>query len=640
MTKLEDLAKRAGIAVKWQHASGEAKTVSQDVQRAILEKLGHPAGSNAAIRESYQRLAPSSSPDALTVLRPGARFNSSAKAIAFRAEDGSVTEAVPDSGLVTVPKTPGYYTVEPSGEKVAVVPRSAFGLGRARLWAVATQLYALRGGGAAGFGDFGALAEFSRKAGSQGASAVAISPVHALFGGAPDHISPYAPSSRLYLNPLYAPAPEGMPDTPGALIDWQAAAKAKTEVLFRAFQNISDSPELDAFIQDGGTRLLDHARFEVLDARYRRAGVMGWRQWPEKHRDSSSDAVKALTSDDKDVRFQLFLQWQAAKGLQAAQAAAVGAGMKVGLITDMAVGMDPSGSHAWSVSGEVLQGLSIGAPPDIYNPAGQNWGLTGFSPRGLRSGGYAGFIGTLRAAMRHAGGIRLDHAMGLQRLWVVPDGASASDGAYLHYPFAELLGLLTLESQRNQAIVVAEDLGTVPTGFRERISRAGLLGMRVLWFERGSKGAFLPPKRWDGQAAALSTTHDLPTLAGWWTSHDIAWREKLGASPATLKAERKTRGQERKQLWETLQKSGCAAGGAPRPSNPGKFADAAFASLAKTPCPIVLIPVEDFIGETEQPNIPGTIDEHPNWRRRLTSKTPLSSTEAQRRIATLKAERP
>ena len=242
--------------------------------------------------------------------------------------------------------------------------------------------------------------------------------------------------------------------------------------------------------------------------------------------------------------------------------------------------------------------------------------------------------------MRHAGGIRLDHAMGLQRLWVVPEGAPSSEGAYLHYPFAELLGLLALESQRNKAIVVAEDLGTVPTGFRERIARAGLLGMRVLWFERGRKGAFLPPKRWDDQAAALSTTHDLPTLSGWWTGHDIAWREKLGASPAAVKAERKTRGQERKQLWETLRKAGCAAGGAPRAANPGAFTDAAFSSLAKTPCPIVLIPVEDFIGEIEQPNIPGTIDEHPNWRRRLASKTPLSGAEAQRRIATLKAERP
>ena len=242
--------------------------------------------------------------------------------------------------------------------------------------------------------------------------------------------------------------------------------------------------------------------------------------------------------------------------------------------------------------------------------------------------------------MMHAGGIRLDHAMGLQRLWVTPDGAAPSEGAYLLYPFAELLGLLALESQRNRAIVVAEDLGTVPTGFRERISRAGLLGMRVLWFERGAKGDFLPPKRWDAQAAALSTTHDLPTLAGWWTGHDISWRTTLGASPAASKQARKTRAQERQQLWANLKQAKCAKGAPPASNRPAKFADAAISSLAKTPCPLVLIPIEDFVGEVEQPNIPGTIDEHPNWRRRLKTKSPLSNPDAKRRIAILKAERP
>jgi 4-alpha-glucanotransferase len=640
MTKLNNLAKRAGIAVTWQHASGQQKVVSEDVQRAILEKLGLPATSEAATRDSYARSAQSNKGGALKVLRPGAQYKVDAKTVAFRAEDGAMTEERAVDGAVPVPKTPGYYTLESTGEKIAVVPRRAHGLGRARLWAVATQLYALRGGGACGFGDFGALAQFAQQAGGYGASAVAISPVHALFGGAPGHISPYAPSSRLYLNPLYARAPDVLPDPPGALVDWQSATKSKTEALLRTFEQVGENAELEDFIRAGGERLLDHARFEVLDARYRRAGIAGWRQWPEQHRNSNNGAVKALTSKDKDVRFQLFLQWQAAQGLQEAQAAALSAGMKVGLITDMAVGMDPSGSHAWSVPDEVLQGLSIGAPPDIYNPAGQNWGLTGFSPQGLLRGGFAGFIGTLRASMEHAGGIRLDHAMGLQRLWVIPDGGTPADGAYLHYPFAELLGLLALESKLHRALVVAEDLGTVPTGFRERISRAGLLGMRVLWFERDTKGDFLPPNRWDPQAAALSTTHDLPTLAGWWTGHDIAWRETLGASPTDLKEAHKTRVQERKQLWSTFQASGCAAGAPPAAEAPAEFADGAISCLAKTPCPIVLIPVEDFVGEREQPNIPGTIDEHPNWRRRLESNSPLSGADAQRRVQILKAERP
>jgi 4-alpha-glucanotransferase len=228
----------------------------------------------------------------------------------------------------------------------------------------------------------------------------------------------------------------------------------------------------------------------------------------------------------------------------------------------------------------------------------------------------------------------------LQRLWVIPDGAAPSEGAYLQYPFSDLLGLLALESRRNRAIVVAEDLGTVPTGFRERISRAGLMGMRVLWFEREGKDAFLPPPTWDPQAAALSTTHDLPTLAGWWTGRDIVWHETLGAKPAAVTEARKTRAQERKQIWNTLKEAGCAKGPPPATDAPANFADAAIACLAKTPCPLVLIPMEDFIGETEQPNIPGTIDEHPNWRRRLETKKPFSNPDAKRRAALLKAERP
>jgi 4-alpha-glucanotransferase len=282
----------------------------------------------------------------------------------------------------------------------------------------------------------------------------------------------------------------------------------------------------------------------------------------------------------------------------------------------------------------VLRGLTVGAPPDIFNTKGQDWGLTNLSPHGLQDHGYSGFLATLRAAMRHAGGIRLDHAMGLQRLWVIPQGAGPADGVYLQYPIDALLGLIALESQRHRAMIIAEDLGTVPQGFREKLARTGILGMRVLWFERDAKGAFLPPLQWDGKAAALSTTHDLPTLSGWWSGRDLEWRKKLDqeAEPDTALRQRQT---DRKKLWHMLKKAGCARG--PVPQSPEAFADAAFAGLAATPGRLKLLPVEDFIGEKEQPNIPGTIDEHPNWRRRLKSAHPLSSPDARRRAAILKS---
>jgi 4-alpha-glucanotransferase len=308
--------------------------------------------------------------------------------------------------------------------------------------------------------------------------------------------------------------------------------------------------------------------------------------------------------------------------------------MTMGLISDMAVGMDPAGSHAWSAPQEVLQGLTVGAPPDAFNSRGQNWGLTNLAPHGLALSGYDGFIATLRSAMRHTGGIRLDHAMGLERLWVIPKGADPTEGVYLQYPFKALLGLIALESWRHRAMVVAEDLGTVPPGFRNKLARAHMLGMRVLWFERDAKGGFLPPQDWDKQAAALSTTHDLPPLAGWWSGRDLAWRRKLGLEASPAKAQQE-RARDREKLWRMFVKAGCAQG--PRPSDPQIFADAAFAAIASTPSILKLLPVEDFLGEKEQPNIPGTIDEHPNWRRRLETATPLSGRRAQRRAKILKS---
>ena len=349
--------------------------------------------------------------------------------------------------------------------------------------------------------------------------------------------------------------------------------------------------------------------------------------------------MRALSPDDDEVAFQLYAQWRADQGLAQAQQHARDVGMAVGLVTDMAVGMDPAGSHAWSAPDEILAGLTIGAPPDLFNTKGQNWGLTNFSPLALRRTGFDGFINTLKSAMRHAGGIRLDHAMGLERLWVIPEGASAGDGVYLRYPRAEMMALLARESRRHRALVVAEDLGTVPKGFRGQIARAGLLGMRVLWFERDSGGGFTPPGKWDRLGAALSTTHDLPTLAGWWSERDIAWRAKLGVSSGTVDHERRERAKDRARLWKMLRAAKVAGGSVPSAKTPRRFVDAVFRGLAATPCRLKLLPIEDFLGKREQPNIPGTIDEHPNWRRRLDSDRPLDGRPARRRAAFLEKKR-
>lgn len=582
---LHRLSRAAGLEVDWTDAAGQQRRVSPGVQRAVLTALSLPCQSQAQITESLAQL---------------------------KAQKGEARK-VPA-------RAKGFF---PEGEN---------------LWGVAVQLYALQGGTTKGFGDFAALGDFARQAAARGAAAVAISPVHALFGAAPDHFSPYAPSTRLFLNPLYAPLGHAAGTGKQGLVDWRHASAAKWAALrksFAAFREKEDQSSFRIFVKKGGQRLLDHARFEVLDARFRGQGLAGWRNWPAAYQDSHSAAVRGLTPDSEEVAFQLYAQWRADEGLARAQRDARDCGMAIGLITDMAVGVDPGGSHAWSAPDEVLQRLTIGAPPDQFNSKGQNWGLTNISPLALRRTGFEGFIATVRSAMRHAGGIRLDHAMGLERIWVIPEGAPAVDGVYLHYPRDELLALLAMESRRHRALVVAEDLGTVPKGFRAKIAAARFLGMRVLWFERDGKGGFLPPRQWDRRGAALSTTHDLPTLAGWWSGRDIAWRGRLGASVATLAKARKERAKDRVRLWSTLRAAGGSEGAAPAPARPERFIDAAFKDLAATRCPLKLLPVEDFLGEGEQPNIPGTIDEHPNWRRRLKTARPFDGAAACRRAAIL-----
>jgi 4-alpha-glucanotransferase len=463
-----------------------------------------------------------------------------------------------------------------------------------------------------------------------------MNPVHALFGSDLHRYSPYAPSTRLFLNPLYVPLSKRASHEDGPdLVDWPKAGRLKMDALRRAFENL-DKKQFARFADQGGGALLCHARFEVLDQKFGAQGLRSWRAWPGEYRDCNSAAVQRLSATDPEVAFQIFLQWRARESLRAAQTRARNAGMRVGLIADLAVGIDPAGSQAWAVPPEMLCGLSIGAPPDIFNPAGQSWGVTGFSPFGLRKTGFAGYVATLRAAMTDCGGIRLDHAMGLKRLWVVPDGASAAAGLYLRYPFKEMLGLLTLESWLNRAVVIAEDLGTVPDGFREELARRRIHGMAVLWFEQNRRGAFTSPARWNRNAAALSSTHDLPTLAGWWSGRDIVWQKKREPK-SDLRALRGAREQDRINLWKALRRAHCAKGA--KTKHAGKFADAATRFLAKTPCPIVLMPLEDFIGEKEQPNLPGTINEHPNWRRRAKTAHPFRAAAARKRAEILETER-
>lgn len=660
---LHALAREAGLLVDWEDAAGAAKRVAGDSLRAILAAMDLPCADAGEAADSLARLRSAQQADAVSFLTadigrpidlPFAARNGMAR---LRLESGATQDVRVERrahGARLPPiAEPGYHRLEIDGRELtlAVAPPRATGVqdlapGR-NVWGAAVQVYALRGERPSGFGDFGALAKASTAAAKAGAGALAISPVHALFAADASRFSPYAPSTRLFLNGLYADPsalfPEidtgGEPDG-GDLIDWPTAAPARLQRLRRLYANVRRHCEDDrwrafeAFRAAGGDDLKGHARFEALHAHFfAETGAPGWQAWPEPFRDKDSPEVEAWARDNaEEVSFHAFLQWLADHGLAAAQAAGRAAGMPVGLIADLAVGMDAGGSHAWSRPHDLLRGLSVGAPPDLFQRDGQDWGIAAFSPQALRRSGFAAFLATLRAAMRHAGGVRIDHAMGLRRLWLTPAGAKASEGAYLIYPFEDMLRLIALESHRARAIVIGEDLGTVPAGFREALDARGIMGMRVLWFERGDGGSFTAPSRWSPQAAALTTTHDLPTLAGWWAGRDIDWAVKLGSEPdaASRRAERAA---DCTRLWDAARGAGVAHGEPPPPHEPEAAVQAGLAFVASTPCRLALVPTEDLLGEPEQPNLPGDIDRHPNWRRRLPSADIFADPAVTARIA-------
>jgi len=648
---LKDLAKAAGLAVDWTDFRGGRRTVSDEAMTIILAALGLSAGSKADIAASLERLAAERRARApmLTAVRgqplrlPGRAGRAVLVLETGERRDVALTQDGAGQVMFRAPAIIGYHRLELGDDQIqiAVAPARALDVvdltGGRKAWGVAAQLYSLNDGG--DFGDFGDLARFADRMGELGADAVAVSPTHALFAADLGRYAPYGPSTRLFLNPLYAQVPRRAGGEPGPLIDWPTGAAVKMQALRAGYAAFAKSAQrraaFEAFVRDGGAPLLSHARFEALDARFRAHGLYHWREWPGDFSDAASPAVSALAADDPEVEVHLYLQWRVDEAAASAQASARRAGMAVGLISDLAVGMDGAGSHAWSRPMDVLTGVSIGAPPDLLAPDGQSWGLTTFSPTALRAQAFEPFLATVRAALRHAGGVRIDHAIGLQHLWVTPEGAKASEGAYLSYPFEDLLRLLALESHRRRAIVVGEDLGTVPPGFRARTTAAGMAGMRVLWFEQTKTGGFRAPSRWGRRAAAMTTTHDLHTVAGWWSGHDIDWRERLGASPDEIAAARRDRAVDAGKLWRAMRESGAASGAAPAPGQTDTVVDAALVHVGSADCDLALIAMEDVLGEIEQPNLPGMTDPHPNWRRRLPPGNGLDRPKVQARLRRL-----
>lgn len=492
-----------------------------------------------------------------------------------------------------------------------------------RYWLLAVQLYTLRSSRNWGHGDFGDLARIIPLAAARGAAGIGTNPLHALFIERAGEASPYAPNSRLFVNPLYIDV-DAIPDFPGCaaagidisifragdLIDHAQVARAKLDALRLAFEHfLTATPkdrraDFEAYRREKGERLHQFACFEVLRARF---APNRWQHWPEPWRNPSAHDLLRLRKEERSqCEFHEYMQWIADRQLERCKETARRCGMPIGLYLDIAVGIHPDGADAWSAQERVLSDVSVGAPPDEFNPHGQNWGLAPFNPAMLPEDDFAELRALMKSAMRHAGAIRLDHVLGLKRTFMIPQGHPAAEGTYVRFPFEQSLQAIAEESLKSRCTVIGEDLGTVPEGFRETITRWGLWTYRVMLFEREGDGRFRPPEAYPEEALATLNTHDLPTLRGWLEGYDLHTKRALGLDPGESDEARAWARQcldailgERNQFVDT-----------------GRLA-AIARFLARTPSRLVAIALDDIVGALEQTNIPGTFDEHPNWRRRL-----------------------
>jgi glycogen operon protein len=662
---LERLAEAAGIATSWYEISGTRHEVPDDTLRALLAALELPAANDDDVRGSLALLsAPRTLPRAVT-RHAGAVDVSMALAertvrLRLRLEDGREArfDIAPADGtterlaradgtaaarrLVRLPDVPeGRHLLFDEGAPdqpchLAVVPRHAFlppelATG-GRRFGIAAQIYALRRERDQGIGDFTAVGELAALALGEGAALIGLSPPHALFPTDRGRASPYHPSDRRFLDPVLLdvaalPLVGDLPAVRERLsalegvfeklredqtVDYAAVWAAKRQVLEAAWRALPAAhparAALVAFRQEGG-RALEH--FSAFTAIAEQQGHSDARNWPSGLRHGEDSGVAGFVAQHADaVGFAAFQQMLA--DAQLGQAGCAGAG----LYRDLAVGAAPDGAEPWSRDARFLPGFSVGAPPDPFVAEGQVWGLPPPDPRASHATGHAAFARLLRANMRHAAALRIDHVLGLRRLFLVPEGAKGVDGTFLSYPFEELRGQVALESQRARCMVVGEDLGTVPEGMGEALQSAAVLSYRVLWFQRQAE-VFTPPAGWPARAAACVSTHDLPTLLGFWTGADLEERASLGLLD-DLPAAMAERARDRAALCDLLTREDLLPKNASAESAmDDRLAAAIHALVARTPSALMLVQAEDLAGERIAVNLPGTDWQRPNWRRRL-----------------------
>ncbi|MEM9385190.1 MAG: 4-alpha-glucanotransferase [Pseudomonadota bacterium] len=559
----------------------------------------------------------------------------------LRSEDGELDVS---SRLIIAPET-GY------GPEEVTRDEHTFGLG--------LQLYTLRSRENWGIGDLGDLRRMAPALRDAGADYIGLNPLHSLYPHRPQHASPYSPSSRAMLNALYIDIPavpefdqceqaqqlaasDGFKDQlervrEATHVDYERVARLKLDVLERMFAYFNTTHiqrgsgralAMQNFVAEMGEPLVHQVLYDALAEHFQDQDPqsVGWQQWPESFHEPKSPAVAEFAAARSSrVRFFEYLQWLADEQLGLAQQSVLSAGMNVGLYRDLAVGADPGGAEAWGEQALYCFDASVGAPPDRLALQGQNWGAPPIHPLRLAERAYRDFTTLIRANMRHCGALRIDHVMSMMRLWWVPTGESALEGAYVRYPMEDMLGILALESRRNECMVIGEDLGTVPDEIRGPLQSAGVYSYRVLYFEKSNDQEFLLPGAYRDQALATPTTHDLPTLWGWWEEHDLHLRDELRLFPDGQIREESYRERQldRERMLRALETEGLLPQGWSVASS-GAPIDYALLSalvefLGRSHAALLTIAPEDLLEIRDPVNVPGTCLEYRNWSRKLTA---------------------
>lgn len=663
--QLEQAAIEAGIAAGYINAHGKQQAIAADTKRELLAAMGW----TSRVPQAVEAPVP-----VVKVFIKGSRL-----ALPIGGEGEFHWQLKLESGAVQQGRTSAKMTLALPGRistgyhqltltqdalswecRVIVTPKRCYEpdalLAGKKLWGACVQLYTLRSENNWGIGDFGDLRQLVQEMGKRGGAFVGLNPIHSLYPGNPVAASPYSPSSRRWLNVIYidvnavedfqlseaAQAWWHEPQTQkilkqvrnSAWVDYARVVPLKLAGLTLAHQRFVTRSAADPlqkayrkFVREGGDSLYQQAAYDALYSHLASQGEkpQGWTHWPEKYRSAQSAAVKAFCQQyESEVDFYQWLQWLAEYQFGRCYYDSQQAQMPIGLYRDLAVGVVEGGAETWGDREVYCLKASVGAPPDILGPLGQNWDLRPMDPHVMVRRAYQPFIDLLRANMTSCGALRIDHVMTLLRLWWIPYGETADNGAYVQYPVDDLLAILALESQRHRCMVIGEDLGTVPVEIVSKLREGGVYSYKVLYFERDSENNFRAPQSYPVQAMATITTHDLPTLRGYWQAEDLALGKKLGLyrDEEVLAELYADRARARQGLLKGLHHYGCV------PKSTGHNANAMSMTptlnrglqryVADSACALLGLQPEDWLDMGEPVNIPGTSDEYPNWRRKLT----------------------